>query len=786
MVLRASAVALAALVVVPALASACGSDDAGGVTPSGGAGGADAATGGSGGTGGDAGGDGAVPSPFSIYVSPDGTPGSTACSLPEPCKLTEGRDKARSLTPSASDDVHVILRGGSYRLAQTFELDTADSGQNGHTLRYEAYPGETPVLNGALAVGGFASASGALWHASVPAGTKSRQLWVNGVRATRARSAANPGFVKNATGYTAPDASFASFAHPSDLEVVSFVQWKSFRCDVASISGTAVTMVEPCWSLSQWHQGYEMGTPSWIENALELLDQPGEWYLDSSAGELYYWPRAGEDLLSADVELGVLETLVSITGTASAPVHDLSLSGLGLSYGTWLRPSSPDGYPVIQAGFVLSGDPGAPSLEKTPGNVRATYAERVRFERNVFEHLGAAALELGAGCQANEVRGNVFLDVSGGAVTLGEVTDPNPADPADVTEANTLGDNFVSDTGREYFDSVAVFAGYTKGTVIDHNEIANVPYTGISVGWGWSLDPTVAADNHVTNNLIHHVMGRLRDGAGIYTLSAQPGTSIDHNFVHSQMHDFGGLYLDQGSSGLTLSQNLVLSAPYFYLLQPTVPPAAQGNSVDGNLSDVVDVFCCGSLGCCTDVNSVGTNPTFSHGPPASWPAAALAIASGAGLEADYLDIRPAMMRIEAEDYATGGEGVGYHDLTSGNAGGAFRSDDVDLYGGPGLSGDVTVGYTQSGEWLDYYVVTPVGGTFTIAFSVATIDASNAIAIEVDAAGAGQVALPNTGDYLAFERVELGGLKLGAGPHLVRLSFSGGFNLDYFELARTGS
>ncbi|MFF7989022.1 hypothetical protein ACFZDG_04410 [Kitasatospora xanthocidica] len=231
-------------------------------------------------------------------------------------------------------DVVVNLADGVYRLSAPLELTPQDSGRNGFKVVYQAAPGARPLLSGGRAVTGWQlfDAGRNLYRAPVPAGTQSRQFYVDGIRAVRARSELNPpGFDKNDSGFAAADPVYASWPNPTDLEIVTRRDWKHMRCPVESItprgSGSQINAVNPCWAntgvpsrpddLYPYSGSGKVGIDkvSWLENALPLLDQPGEWYLDRSAGYVYYMPRAGEDLASADTELAVAESLVEMTGT---------------------------------------------------------------------------------------------------------------------------------------------------------------------------------------------------------------------------------------------------------------------------------------------------------------------------------------------------------------------------------------------------------------------------------------------------------------------------------------
>lgn len=715
-----------------------------------------------------------------VFASPDGS--GNACTEADPCSLNTARDVVRALTSGMTENVGVQLRGGVYRLDSTFELTSLDSGTNGFSVVYRAYPGEVPVLSGGREVYGFTlwDAVKGIVRAQVPPTLRSRQLYVNGRRAQRARGALHPaGWTETAAGYEAPDAWMSSWEHPDDdVEIVQLLHWKNFRCSVASAQGTTVVMDQPCWELAQLHAGFDMGVPTWVENARELLDLPGEWYLDEHEDFIYYVLAEGETASSIEVVVPRLETLVSVQGTLDDPVHDIRLQGLTFSHATWMGPSSAQGYPALQAGYYWTGSAANPSQDIIPGNVVLRRAVNVEVSGNTFEHLGGYALALEYGCHDVSVVGNLIHDVSAGGIRVGETNLPNTTDPREVVTNTLVRSNHVRDTGREYFDGVGIFAGYTDGTRILNNVLRNLSYSAISVGWGWSTSPTVARNNEVGFNRASHAMQRLHDGGMTYTLSTQPDSRIHDNHFHDQVHVYGSIYLDQGSMHFDVTRNVIASAPYWFILQPVVPPPAQQNVVRFNFSDTSESYCCGGLGCCTDINTVSDNTVF---PPGQWPPEARHIIHRAGLEPGYRGLLGGTLRIEAEDYAHGGEGVSHHDLTAGNDGGRHREDDVDVYACASCSNDATVGYTQTGEWLDYHVDADFAGRYALDFRVGTQSADCGIEVTVDGVYVGTVGLPDTGSWNAFQTASLPDFRLNPGVHRVRLAFTGGFNFDWFEL-----
>ncbi|MBA3717856.1 MAG: carbohydrate-binding protein, partial [Actinobacteria bacterium] len=324
--------------------------------------------------------------------------------------------------------------------------------------------GERPVLSGALRVRGWKlyDAKLGIWVARVPKGIRTRQLYVNGVRAVRARGPLYPtGFSRTPSGYQAADDAMSHWRKPRDLEAVTLTQWKMMRCPVGAITGREIVMQQPCWAnVNVFPAIWAFQTITWWENAYELLDTPGEWYLDSAAGRLYSIPRLGQKLARDDVELPRLQRLVEVRGTAARPVERVSFQGLTFAYATWLNGAN--GYADDQSGFHLNGPNHSsnvvghdPDVVPTPGNVRLAYARHVAFIHDDFRHLGGVGLELRTGSKRNAVIANRFDDISSAAVQLGGVaiSDGHPASSAQVVADNIVTSNLVRRVSREYQDT---------------------------------------------------------------------------------------------------------------------------------------------------------------------------------------------------------------------------------------------------------------------------------------------------------------------------------------------
>lgn len=468
-------------------------------------------------------------------------------------------------TPGADT---IVLRGGTYRLARPLTLTAADSG-----VTWEAAPGETPVLSGGLRIGGWRALPDGEWAARLPRGFDTRQLWVDGVRATVARGPAPP-LVPTATGYQTGDLSLAHWHDPSRIELVYDSVWRQYRGRIASIAGGTITMQQPFFANAHLDGAATIGLPAWIENAHELLDEPGEWYLDRAAATVYYLPLAGQEMTTADVVAPRLAGLVVGGGTLERPLHDVTFRGITFADATWLGPSAADGFVPHQADLYLTGRhatfAGADALvHKPPAAVRLRAAHRVQLLDDRFVRLGGSGIDLAYGSRDDTIQDCELSDIGANGIQLGDVTDFHPQDAREPVERIQVIDDSIHDVAVEYQGGVGIWGGYVGGVTVAHDELYDLPYTAISLGWGWGTrdaPPTPAGGNLVEANLIHDVVRVLGDGGGVYLLGAQPGTVVRGNVIE-RVGWGGALYLDDGSRGETVEDNVVVGSdgwPYMF------------------------------------------------------------------------------------------------------------------------------------------------------------------------------------------------------------------------------
>ncbi len=627
-----------------------------------------------------------------LYVAPAG---SGANFLPaQPGSLTAAPGQIRTMNAYMTGDIIVYLYGGIYVLNSSFQLrenaTNHDSGTGGYNIIYEAYPGQTPVISGEFDVSGWSlyNAATNIYRAYVGTNVNSRQLYVNGVRATRARGPLSPGgFTMTSTGFTASSTAMSSWGNPTNIEIVCRNDWKHFRCPISSISGENITMQTPCWTYASvsptpgppWNGGgvVSMTSVTWVENAYELLDSPGEWYLNRKTGYLYYSPRTNENLTTASVVLAAVEKLIDASGSLSTngsgisatPLHNVVFSGLTFEYGTWLAPGTSQGYADNQAGILWVGPTNA---FKTLGNVSFQTVSHVQLVNNTFTHLGGAAISFGTGAQSNTISGNVIEDVSGGGIYLGEVTDFALSNPAQMTDHNTLNDNYIRQIGADYEDQAGLWVGYARNTTISHNNIDNVPYSGMSVGWGWGTY-SYAQSNQITSNYIGSVMQTLDDGGSFYTLSAQTNSLFYGNYLKDSCYQ--GIYWDEGTGYYTALSNVLDNTLYNWVNIWT--GSIHNDVATNNFSNTSAVQNNGT-------DCVITNTTQVSGE--NWPLPAQTIIQNAGLEPAYQAITIPKATVNDASITNTAYGGGWSYESSRGYG--DYDDDVHLT-------------TNSGAWLQY-------------------------------------------------------------------------------------
>lgn len=504
-------------------------------------------------------------------------------------------------------DICLHLQEGTYRLNQPITIRPEDSG-----TRIVADGKVT--ISGGVSISGWRK-EGRYYVADVPdfngRPLEFRQLWVNGKKAVRARDVDD--FERmyrirsvdkaNETIYV-PAKAVKKIMNAKYPEMVLHEMWciANLRIKNIKIQGdsAAVTFHQPESHVHFMHpwpspmvttDGHN--SPFYLTNAKELLDEEGEWYLDARASKLYYIPRKGEDMSRAEIIAPAVETLMQVTGTPDEPVKDVTFEGITFSHATWLRPSI-YGHAPLQAGmYMTEAYKLRPKMDRPNGDhkldnqgwvgrpaaaVSLNCAENVSFAECTFEHIASTGLDYHLYIKGGTVDRCTFSDIGGNGILAGGFSPEGfeahkPYDPADrriICTGLSITNNLITDVTNEDWGCVGIGAGFVRDIRICNNEISEVSYTGISLGWGWNQQPCSMANNLVSGNLIFNYAKHMYDTAGIYTLGAQPHSLIEGNvvrdictpsYVHDPKHWFY-LYTDEGSSGITVRNNWTPTEKY--------------------------------------------------------------------------------------------------------------------------------------------------------------------------------------------------------------------------------
>lgn len=560
---------------------------------------------------------------FDIWVSPAGSDRAAGTQTAPKKTLTAALRQARELRRTQPDTVKggitIYLSPGEHALYEPVFIRPEDSGTpDSPTVITTADTSvaatnaavQTPqaILSGGVSVSGWKKSKGKLWVADAPMfnGTPLtfRQLWVNGQKAVRARDVANFEKMHRIINNDpvneilwVPSQAVASIRKAPFAEMVLHQMWCVANLRIKSIEihgdSAAVRFHNPESRIQFEHpwprpmvttDGHN--SAFYLTNAIELLDSPGEWYHDIRSHKLYYYPRQGEDIAKATAVVPAVETLVQVEGTLDRPVQHVTFRNVSFQYTTWTRPSE-KGHVPLQAGMYLTdGYQITPKMVRNYQNhlldnqgwlgrpaaaVQVSGAQEISFLNCRFEHLGSTGVDYVYGVKGGKVEGCLFRDIAGNGLLAGSFSPAShethlPYDPADARELcsyQTISNNYFTEVANEDWGCLAICAGYVRDINIEHNEISEVPYSGINLGWGWTQTVNCMRNNRVHANLIHHYAKHMYDVAGIYTLGSQPKSYVTENCVHSiykpgYVHDpnhWFYLYTDEGSSFITVKDN---------------------------------------------------------------------------------------------------------------------------------------------------------------------------------------------------------------------------------------
>jgi len=662
-------------------------------------GGASGGLGGSTGAGGTGGSTDVCPSQAQAcyYVSPSGSDtndGSAAASFQT---ITKARDVVSTVNTNMTGDIYVYLRGGDYRITSPITFAVKDSGTGNHRIYYQGYPGETPIINGAQKVTGWTASSGGVYKATLDRKTKLRNLYVNDTRANMTSKTVSS---KGGTGTYAVTSGQAAWAWASgsgsdgvkygtsdvpditsnkdDLEIVNQTTWEEnivcVRDVVATSDGNRGLMLQqPYGAIAQLPDSgaaFSTSGSHTIFNVFAWLTSPGQFYFDKTTGTLYYYPRTGEDMSTADVEAPVAETLIDIAGTSNTSrVKNITFQGITFAntdYNLYKVESSYGKSSVQGATIYIAYGSGKSIhdwkyeiLDTLPAAINVNSADSIDVVGNVVKHSGNEGVSMINDVINSNIIGNFITDIAGSGITIGHPQHVYLGDGGahekfakgveGICTKITVNNNLVYNvaTQRGFGSHAGVTAFFTDTLTFTHNHVHTVAYNGINLGWGWKnfKDSTTCKNNTLNNNRFTNMMTRLHDSGAVYTLGQMSGTVINQNYVKGIPNNSSGptygLHNDEGSAYITENDNVL--------------DIDKGVTYTINCEDYGDKHDLTILRTYATVNKMGkTPPTSTIDTPvvvadAVWPVTQYGFAVNSGVEDKWQSIVPSSV-VPIQDY----------------------------------------------------------------------------------------------------------------------------------------
>ena len=774
--------------------------------------------------------DAAVQATF--YVAPGGSDSNKGTKDAPFKTITQAQKAVREINGNMTGDIEVILREGTYALPSTVNFTEADGGKDGHYVRYKAADGENPLITGGMPVTGWAihDEKNNIWKAEGVDG-RFRQLYVNGKKAVRAcfpnAVASNEKgagtFDHDFVRLTKVDSTGRAFdvsadyvkniKNIEDVEIHLMIAWAEsiLRLEKVQVNGgTAKLIPKDPERTKLFHRAYPMlGTAFmsnppkqqvfYLENSYDLLDAPGEWYLDEKEHVLYYKPRSGENMATANVVAPRLNTMFSVLGKDTKnKVGYMSFEGLNFAHSNYTRPSE-EGFLDLQAANFnvdVLPDPGRGNWERLNSNkyllwrpdagFRVENAHHFLVKNCTFSQMAATGLDFVSGTNDDVIEGNVFYEIGAAGIMLGKFYQDstteihiayNPKDKDEISTRDTIRNNLVTNATNEHQGAVGIGAGYPRYVVIENNEVSYTNYSGISLGFGWTKDQTAMTNNHVNKNNIHHISRLLCDSGPIYTLSNQgTGSEIKENYLHdysaSKWSDYWVLpiYLDEGSSGFIVENNSYRNAP------SGVGRNQAGQFTERNNGGYIESVAA-AAGLQSEFKKIGDKinniplPDFSN----------------TMTQTPFVENMTIPGMIEVENYDEGGQSVSYSDKDFVNEGNAYREDGVDIVqiDSTDKTKGYAVGYTSAGEWMEYTLKVAEAGEYAFVANVATGLEGASFSLSMDGkAISDTVVVPQGDDWNTYGLVDGKTTALEAGEHVLRVTITGAFlNIDWIKFGK---
>lgn len=396
-----------------------------------------------------------------IYVDVNGNDDSAGSKENPFATIERAQKEVRSISENMSGDIVVHLGSGTFRLDEKLLFTTEDSGKNGYSVIWQGADNNSTVISGGEQVTGFKKSEEyeGVWETTVPQFDSILQLTVNGESRYVAKSANlvkalprnekiyNDEYYKQHPEdktkehiyyYVDPETPFLAdglfmskkdigfYENAEDMFFKTDIYWttnikpvQSIEQDPNDSDRVIVRMKNPFFSYDinlndtliirfNPQRGFTM------MNAMEFLDEPGEFYFNRKTKKLYYIPQENEDMTTAEVVVPKLEELAEVKGSdIDKKVTNLIFKGISF------RDTKLD-YSGGYKGNQARDNDGPRVYGRGFRGVEVSYADNVSFYDNVFSCMAEVALELSNACENCTVKGNTFYDIGDSGIVVGE------------------------------------------------------------------------------------------------------------------------------------------------------------------------------------------------------------------------------------------------------------------------------------------------------------------------------------------------------------------------------
>ena len=515
---------------------------------------------------------------YDLVVSPDGDDGNDG-SLENPLRtVAAAKEKLKALKNSDCGNITVWLREGAYVFDETLAFDSSDCGN----VLYRSYPYEEVVFSGSQEISGS-------WSETTINGVKAfvtdmpiegdedyfRSLFKDGVRLSRSNypkegvfkvadpmieygvpSDWSPDFFTHTVAFVAHTKDLLNFSNVNDIDVRVMHYWCDELLPIHSVdNSTGKIEVSKVSSMT-----LRVDDNYVFENVKEALSLPGEWYLDRSEEKLYYIPQAGDTLENTVLYAGECEQFITMNGVSGISFQGINFENTDWEHidGAFFDESMLASSPMY--GNIKYGGVHPQAAFEVPAAIYIAGSTDINFTDCRFENISYTAVKFDKTSKNCNVTSCRFNEIGANAVFIhGDFVVPASTENINVTDCH------ISNYGRIFNNAIGILLTHAINCDLSYNEIHDGWYTGISVGWNWGYSDNPTNNIKINNNLIYNIgNGWLSDMGGIYTLGIQPDTVISGNVIYNVGCDEGeygyggwGIYLDEGSSFMTVENNLV-------------------------------------------------------------------------------------------------------------------------------------------------------------------------------------------------------------------------------------